>query len=96
MCLEEMLDVEISSSAFFYGKPRRRDVVNLDNSLRAETEKVANHLHELIDSGKTPPAFYGEKCQRCSLIDVCLPKMPRSQANVENYLRSALTDGDDI
>ena len=30
MCLEEMLDVEITSSAFFYGKPRRRDVVNLD------------------------------------------------------------------
>jgi CRISPR-associated exonuclease Cas4 len=95
MCLEEMLDVEMTSSAFFYGKPRRRDVVNLDNSLRVETEKVANHLHGLINSGKTPPAFYSEKCQRCSLIDVCLPKMPRSQANVENYLRRALTDGDD-
>jgi CRISPR-associated exonuclease Cas4 len=96
MCLEEMLDVEITSSAFFYGKPRRRDIVNLDKSLRDETESVSVHLHKLIDSGKTPPASYSEKCQRCSLIDICLPKMPRGQGSVENYLRRALTESDGI
>jgi CRISPR-associated exonuclease Cas4 len=96
MCLEEMLDVEITSSAFFYGKPRRRDMVKLDKSLREETESVAIHLHELIDSGETPPASYNEKCQRCSLIEVCLPKMPRGHGSVENYLHRALTESDGI
>ena len=90
MCLEEMLDFEISSSAFFYGKPRRRDVMNLGSSLREATEKVALHLRELIDSGKTPMAAYSAKCERCSLIDTCLPKMPRGRGSVENYLRNAL------
>lgn len=94
MCLEEMLDVEISSSAFFYGKPRRRDVVNLDSSLREETEKVALHLHALIDSRKTPTALYSAKCERCSLIDHCLPRMPRGQASVEIYLRNALSENE--
>lgn len=96
MCLEEMLDVEIPSSAFFYGRPRRRDVVNLDNPLREETEMVTKRLHELIDSGKTPSAVYSEKCQRCSLGDVCLPKMPRGRASVENYLRSALSENEGL
>jgi CRISPR-associated exonuclease Cas4 len=94
MCLEEMLDIEIPSSAFFYGRPRRRDVVNLGSSLREETAIMAKRLHELIDSGKTPTAVYCEKCQRCSLGDVCLPKMPRGRDGVENYLRSALSDNE--
>jgi CRISPR-associated exonuclease Cas4 len=93
MCLEEMINVEIASSAFFYGKPRRRDVVKLDNSLREETENVSNRLHELIDSGKTPLASYGEKCQRCSLIDLCLPKISHTKGGVENYLRRAIHEG---
>jgi CRISPR-associated exonuclease Cas4 len=94
MCLEEMLDIEILESAFFYGRPRRRDVVNLGSSLREETAIMAKRLHELIDSGKTPTAVYCEKCQRCSLGDVCLPKMPRGRDGVENYLRSALSDNE--
>jgi len=94
MCLEEMLDVEISSSVFFYSKPRRRDVVNLGSSLREETEKVANRLHELIESGKTTVVSYNAKCERCSLIDVCLPKMPRGRGSVENYLRNVLSENE--
>ena len=94
MSLEEMLDIEISSSAFFYAKPRRRDIVNLDSSLREETANVANRLHELIDSGKTPPASYSAKCERCSLMDTCLPRMPRGRASVETYLRNALSENE--
>jgi CRISPR-associated exonuclease Cas4 len=93
ICLEEMLHVEIASSAFFYGKPRRREDVNLDNSLREETETVAKRLHELVDSGKTPLVAYGEKCQRCSLIDLCLPKISHAKGGVENYLRRAISEG---
>ena len=94
MCLEEMLDVEIPSSSFFYGKPRRRDVINLDCSLREGTEMVALHLHALIDSGKTPVVSYNAKCERCSLIDTCLPKMPRGRGSVENYLRNVLSENE--
>jgi len=94
MCLEEMLDIQISSSAFFYGKPRRRNIVNLDSSLREETANVANRLHELIDSSKTPVVSYSVKCERCSLIDTCLPKMPRGRGSVENYLRNVLSENE--
>lgn len=91
MCLEEMLNIEISTSAFFYGRPRRRAVVAIDSSLREKTENIARKLHELIDSGKTPNAEYSDKCQRCSLIDVCLPSMPRGSDSVEKYLQKSIT-----
>jgi len=61
MCLEEMLDVEISSSVFFYGKPRRRDVVNLGSFVKRRDRKGSQSLHELIESGKTTVRFVQRK-----------------------------------
>nr|BEL01488.1 CRISPR-associated protein Cas4 [Dehalococcoides mccartyi] len=96
ICLEEMLNIEISQAAFFYGKPRRRAFVDIDSQLREETENIAKRLHELIDIGKTPPAEYSEKCQRCSLVDLCMPKMPHGNSSVEDYLRKSIAENEKI
>ncbi len=88
LCLEEMLGQEVPEGALFYGEPRRRTVVVLDEALRAETEAAAARLHELMDAGRTPPAVYeAAKCERCSLLDVC---KPRAGSDVARYLREAL------
>ena len=88
LCLEEMMGVPVPEGALFYGEPRRRTVVALDATLRAETEGAAVRLHELFDAGRTPPAVYDKaKCERCSLLDVC---KPRAGGDVARYLREAL------
>lgn len=90
LCLEEMLDVNIEEGAIFYGQPRRRQNIEFTPELRAETEETARKLHELIDSGKTPPAEYDKKkCSACSLLETCLPKKHR---NVSVYLKEALRE----
>jgi CRISPR-associated exonuclease Cas4 len=82
LCLEEMLDVEIGEGAIFYGQPRRRQPVEFTPELRAETKQTAAALHELMASGKTPPAEYNEKkCQACSLLETCMPHAHRSVAS---------------
>lgn len=90
LCLEEMLDVAIPEGALFYGKTRRRQVVSLDESLRAQTRAAAAAVHELLRLGATPPPPPLEKandlCPACSLRDVCLPLVPRKSA--AGYLRS--------
>jgi CRISPR-associated exonuclease Cas4 len=63
VCLEEMLSTQISEGALFYGRPRRRERVELTPSLRAEMETLVSRLHELYDVGKTPKAKYQKKCQ---------------------------------
>lgn len=88
ICLEEMLGVSIEESAFFYGKPRRRQTAILDAEIRQETEKVAANAHLLLQSGKTPAPEYSQKCRRCSLIDRCLPRTAGATKKVHRYLTS--------
>ncbi len=88
MCLEEMLGVSIEESAFFYGKPRRREAATLDAGIRKETEEVAAKAHQLLQSGKTPAPEYGQKCRQCSLIDRCLPKTAGTQKKIHRYVTS--------
>ena len=73
ICLEEMLGVRIDLGMLFYGRRRRRTEVLLDAALRATTESAARQLHELIASGRTPPARREAKCKTCSLAEVCMP-----------------------
>lgn len=86
MCLEEMLNISLSNASFFYGQPRRRCEVVLDEELRKQTEDLATLLHELTSAGKTPPAEYAPRCHSCSLIDFCLPKISSSRKSVSKYL----------
>jgi CRISPR-associated exonuclease Cas4 len=90
ICLEEMMGVEIPEGAIFYGQPRRRQQVEFTSELRAETEATARKLHELIQSGKTPPPEYdNKKCSACSLFDICMPQTHRP---VSAYLADALSE----
>lgn len=73
MCLEEMLGVRIDVGMLFYSRRRRRTEVALEAGLRATTESAARQLHELIATGRTPPARREAKCKTCSLADVCMP-----------------------
>ena len=86
MCLEEMLDVAIPAGALFYGRNRRRQPVIFDEELRGVTAETAARLHELIESGRTPYAVYGRKCDSCSLLDICLPKITSGKKRVDRYL----------
>jgi len=93
ICLEEMLGASIPESAFFYGTPRRRQIASLDSVLRHETEEVAERVHRLLLSGKTPAPAHSRKCQRCSLIDRCLPKATGSPSRVARYLKKMTENG---
>ena len=89
LCLEEMMGVQVPTGAIFYGKPRRRLEVVFDATLRDETTRAAARLHELIRGGKTPVARYEKKCESCSLMSLCLPKVTGSTKSVGKYLANA-------
>jgi CRISPR-associated exonuclease Cas4 len=89
LCLEEMLDVEVPEGALFYGQTRHRHDVKFDSALRTATEAASVRLRELIASGVTPKAEYSKKCGRCSLVELCLPKLSRKASN---YLLKVLEE----
>lgn len=85
LCLEEMLNVEISQAAFFYGKVRRRNFVEINDELRNQTEEVIYKVREIVDSKKVPIVEYTSKCRNCSLINICQPKAMNSK-KLQKYI----------
>lgn len=92
LCLEEMLGTPMSLASFFYGEPRRRLEIVLDDALRKETEDITLRLHELTHLGKTPLAIYAAKCKRCSLFDICMPKATNGQMSAQKYLQKNVAE----
>ena len=90
ICLEEMLTCSVPEGAIYYGKPRRRMAVIFDDTLRKETTDAARRLHELIESGSTPQAKYEKKCDSCSLLSLCIPKVTGANRSVQGYMAKAL------
>ena len=91
MCLEAMLHVRIDRGDLFYGKRQRRTEVILDNELRELTRTTAERLHVMIQAGETPKALRELKCEKCSLLPVCMP--PESGARTASkYLAHILKD----
>ena len=87
LCLEEMLCISVPSGALYYGASHRRRKVMFDDTLRSYTEKTALRLHEILSSNITPKAYYSKKCDKCSLLDLCMPKATSGKKSVIKYLK---------
>lgn len=92
MCLEEMLKTSIPGGALFYGKTRRRQDVAFDPLLREETEHAARRFHDLVSRGETPKAVYKKRCEKCSMLDLCLPKTTCKSRSIDKYLIEAMRE----
>ncbi len=90
MCLEEMLGAAIPCGALYYGEPRRRTSVEFTDNLRAETERLARRLQELVRSGLTPAAVRESKCRSCSLVNLCLPSPKRGKRSARRHLQEMI------
>ncbi len=76
ICLEEMTGQPVTEGYVYGKKTRRRYPVNCgDAALRAETLEIAEKIKQLIADGYTPLPVNDERCDECSLIDICQPEM---------------------
>lgn len=87
LCLEEMLACTVPAGALYYGEKRRRFEVLFDQALRDRVEQTAQAVHQLLAKGETPPPRWDARCESCSLLDLCLPKVA-ARKQVGRYLRA--------
>lgn len=90
MCLEEMLATPVPRGALFYARTRRRLGVAFGEGLRHAVREAAGRIHMLASAGRTPPERYGRKCRRCSLVEICQPKVTGKPAPAGRYLSTAI------
>lgn len=86
MCLEEMYGVAVPEGSLFYGKTRRRQVVLLSRELREETTETAKRLHDMIRERMTPPPVNDDRCDHCSFLEFCMPRICRKKS-VRTYMQ---------
>jgi CRISPR-associated exonuclease Cas4 len=93
LCLEYMLGQSIAQGALFYGEQRRRHEVIFDDTLRALTQQVIVDVRAMFVAGETPKATYDTKrCDRCSLLSDCQPRVLTLAGSVQQWLRRELKD----
>lgn len=93
LCLEHMLDRPVEEGALFYGQTRRRKVVRFDEVLRTLTKETIHATRALIESSRTPTAVYdARRCDACSLIELCQPRLLGRRESVQDWLNRQLKD----
>lgn len=93
LCLEEMLSVEVNEGALFYGKTRRRHLVAFDPELRSLPRAAIDDVRAMIEARRTPAASYeARRCDKCSLIDLCRPRVLPARARVQGWLQRQIEE----
>lgn len=91
MCLEEMFSAEIHEGAIFYGEIRRRETVPVTDELRGQVRSYFKEMHQLYDRRYTPKVKWSKSCNACSLKDVCMPKLGKTDL-VKDYIHKTIAE----
>ncbi len=86
-CLENMFCTKIDELNIFYAKTRRRLRIPFDDEIRERLMCVINEMHALYNRKYTPKVKKSKQCNACSLAEICLPKLSKSDS-VEKYIRT--------
>lgn len=89
LCLEEMLQAKITHGALFLGTKQQRTAIEFTPALRTQVESACLAMHRLVAEGITPLAEYSKKCQSCSIIDLCQPRICNTKS-AKRWLRNTL------
>lgn len=92
LCLEEMFGVSLQEGALFYGVTRHRVTVPLDREIRELTISAIREVISILSAGSTPRAVYEPKrCDACSLIDDCQPRLLAREKMVSKWVADQLS-----
>lgn len=88
IALEEMFCTSIQSGYVYHHEARRRELVEMDESLRTRTATVANDMWNMFLSDKSPSPDMYKHCRACSLSSLCLPEL--AAADVKGYMNEVI------
>ncbi len=73
LCLEDMRNATIEFGNLFYGARKRRTEVKFDAELRETTLESIDQFRQMMNHRITPSATRASKCDKCSLVELCMP-----------------------
>ncbi|PPS43247.1 CRISPR-associated protein Cas4 [Chroococcidiopsis sp. TS-821] len=82
LCLEDMTGSPVTQGYIYYAQSHHRQLVKITPELREAAIATIEAVRSLLETGKMPPAIYGQRCTGCSLYSQCLPQ---ATAKVQRY-----------
>lgn len=89
LCLEEMTGRDVPGGAIYYCSSRLRREITFDTQLRETVAQVAGAVRTMLNNLAMPPAVNDQRCDKCSLIESCLPAIVTKPGRWQSY-RAAL------
>lgn len=87
MCLEEMTGKEVPRGAIYHHSSRRRREVVFTSELRRHVEETLIRVRLMLESAILPPPVNDRRCERCSLIESCMPSVIGEQERTRVLVR---------
>ena len=94
LCLEEMLDVDMSHGYVWYGGLKRRYRVPFTTEVRHEVVEIVRAIQLQIQTGRLPQAPNDDRCIECQLRSHCMPELTSSNDRVIKYLSEVVFNCD--
>jgi CRISPR-associated exonuclease Cas4 len=91
LCLEDMLECELSLGYLFYAEIKRRVEVHVTPEDKAQARNIILEMHQYFQRNYTPKVKFGPKCKSCSLYGICLPEL-QQRRSVASYIESRITE----
>jgi CRISPR-associated exonuclease Cas4 len=88
LCLEEMTGLPVPRGAIYYCSSRTRREVEFDTQLRETVAQIAEAVRAMLKSMILPPAVNDQRCEKCSLIESCLPAVVAKPGRWQSYRAS--------
>lgn len=85
LCLEEMIGCSVPRGAIYYCSSRVRREIVFDTQLRETVAQVAEAVRTMLKSMVLPPAVNDQRCEKCSLIESCLPSIVAKPGRLQSY-----------
>ena len=73
LCLEEMTGKTIAKGYVYYAQTHQRQEIEITEELRKAVIIAIAEISKMMETGKMPPAVYGNRCKGCSLFTQCVP-----------------------
>ncbi len=86
VCVEEHYNCQIQYGCLFYYQTKERIKLEITHDLRLKLERVVNEMHALMKTQKTPSVSNMRACSRCSLANICWPRLTFRKKSPQNYI----------
>jgi len=80
-----MMGVAVPAGAIYYCLSRTRREILFDAPLREHVEALIVATRTMLNVGELPPAVHDRRCEKCSLLESCLPAVMARPGRWQSY-----------